>query len=289
MRSVLTKWTMGIVIGIDVGGSTTKIVGLEGERIKNPMFVRATDPVTSLFGAFGRYLYDNDIPLSSVEKVVLTGVGSAYISQPLYGLPTAKTDEFLANGLGAQYLTSLDKLIVVSMGTGTSFVKVDGGKIEHIGGIGVGGGTIQGLSRLLLKTRDIQTVVSLALKGDITNINLQIKDICNIALPGLPLDATASTFGKAEANASEEDIAAGIIYMVLQCIGQSVILAALNSDIHDFVLIGNLTKLPQCESIFHRLEEMYGGRFLKPDYAEYRTAIGAALAYINKRDYLSIE
>lgn len=277
---------MGIVIGIDVGGSTTKIVGIDGKDIKNPMFVRATDPVTSLFGAFGKYLYDNDIALSAVEKIMLTGVGSAYINQPLYGLPTAKTDEFLANGLGAQYLTRLDKLIVVSMGTGTSFVKVEGEKIEHIGGIGIGGGTVLGLSKLLLKTQDIRQVVQLALKGDITNINLQIQDICNIPLPGLPLDATASTFGKADANTSQEDVALGIIYMVLQCIGQSVILAALNSDIHDFILIGNLTKLPQCESIFPKLEAMYNTRFHIPEYAEYRTAIGAALTYINKREYM---
>ena len=284
----INKKVMGIVIGIDVGGSTTKIVGIDGKEIRNPMFVRATDPVTSLFGAFGKYLYDNDILLSAIEQVMLTGVGSAFINQPLYGLPTAKTDEFLANGLGAQYMTQLDKLIVVSMGTGTSFVKVDGTKIEHIGGIGIGGGTVLGLSRLLLKTQDFHQVVTLALKGSITNINLQIKDICNIPLPGLPLDATASTFGKADANASQEDVALGIIYMVLQCIGQSVILAALNSDIHDFVLIGNLTKLPQCKDIFPRLEDMYGGRFHIPDYAEYRTAIGAALTYINKRNYFNI-
>lgn len=279
---------MGIVIGIDVGGSTTKIVGIDGQEIKNPMFVRATDPVTSLFGAFGKYLYDNDIPLSAVEKVMLTGVGSAYIDQPLYSLPTAKTDEFLSNGLGAQYLTQLNKLIVVSMGTGTSFVKLEGNKIEHIGGIGIGGGTVLGLSKLLLKTQDIRQVVQLALKGDITNINLQIQDICNIPLPGLPIDATASTFGKADANSSQEDVALGIIYMVLQCIGQSVILAALNSEIRDFILIGNLTKLPQCKEIFPKLETMYNTRFHIPEYAEYRTAIGAALTYIYRREYRKI-
>ena len=106
---------MGIVIGIDVGGSTTKIVGVEDKKIKNPMFVKATDPVTSLFGAFGKYIYNNNISLSNIEKVILTGVGSAYIDQPLYGLPTAKTDEFLANGPGAQYNTGLDNPLVVSM------------------------------------------------------------------------------------------------------------------------------------------------------------------------------
>ena len=38
---------MGIVIGIDVGGSTTKIVGVEDKKIKNPMFVKATEPLYS--------------------------------------------------------------------------------------------------------------------------------------------------------------------------------------------------------------------------------------------------
>ncbi len=89
--------------------------------------------------------------------VVSMGTGTSFvrvITQPLYGLPTARVDEFLANGLGAQYMTKLNKLIVVSMGTGTSFVKVDGNNVRHIGGIGIGGGTILGLSRLMLKTQE---------------------------------------------------------------------------------------------------------------------------------------
>ena len=174
---------MGVVIGIDVGGSTTKIVGVENKSIQSPMFVKATDPVTSLFGAFGKYIYDNGITLPEIEMVMLTGVGSAFIDQPLYGLPTAKTDEFLANGLGAKYTASLENLIVVSMGTGTSFVKVEGPHIQHIGGIGIGGGTLLGLSRLLLKTQDIHLIAEMARKGTLTNIDLQIQDICNRPLP----------------------------------------------------------------------------------------------------------
>ncbi len=222
---------MGIVIGIDVGGSTTKIVGVEDKKIKNPMFVKATDPVTSLFGAFGKYIYDNNISLSNIEKVILTGVGSAYIDQPLYGLPTAKTDEFLANGLGAQYNTGLDSLLVVSMGTGTSFVKVQGSTIEHIGGLGIGGGTILGLSKLLLKTHDFHQIASLAEHGSLNDIDLHIRDITPHPLPGLPLDVTASIFGKADANAKVEDIALGIVHMVLQTIGQGAVFASLNGDI----------------------------------------------------------
>ena len=274
---------MGVVIGIDVGGSTTKIVGIAGDRIQNPIFVKAGDPLTSLFGAFGKYIYDNNIDLAEVEKVVLTGVGSAYIDQPLYGLPTAKIDEFLANGLGAQYRLGLDRLLVASMGTGTSFVRVEGERIEHIGGLGIGGGTILGLSKLMLKTADFRQIVALAEVGSLDGIDLRIRDITPHPLPGLPLDVTASIFGKADTNARAEDIALGILHMVLQTVGQGAVFASMNSGIHDIVLIGNLTRLSQCEPIFSRLEDIYHVHFIVPKYAEYRTAIGAALGYIRKR------
>ena len=249
-----------MIIGIDVGGSTTKIVGVKDGEIRNPMFVTAKDPVTSLFGAFGKYIYDHSIQLSEVEQVMLTGVGSSYIQQPL----------------------GLDRLMVVSMGTGTSFVKVEREKIRHVGGIGIGGGTLMGLSRLLLHTQDILWVSELAGKGNLQNVDLQIQDICQTSLPGLPLDATASLLGKLDNNVSPEDLALGLMHMVLQSIGQAAVLSALEMGIRDFVLIGNLTQLPQCRPVFDTIAQMYDVRFIIPANAEYQTAIGAALAYIKK-------
>ena len=234
---------MGIVIGIDVGISTTKIVGLSDRQVISPIRITAADPVTSLYGAFGKYLHDNNISLGDVEQVMVTGVGSSYINEPVYGLPTGKTDEFIADGLGARFESGVDKAIVVSMGTGTSFVQCEGDNIQHIGGIGIGGGTLQGLSRVMLNTRDPQQIRSLAAQGDIHHINLSIGDISSQPLPGLPMDATASLFSKAQYNAPKEDIALGIITMVLQTIGSAAIL-------------------------FHI-----------PKYAEFCTAIGAALYY----------
>ena len=150
---------MKISIGIDVGISTTKIVGIREGKVIKPLRIKATDPVTSLYGAFGKYLYDNRIDLSEVERVMLTGVGAHYIDKPVYGLPTAKADEFLADGLGAQFESKLQRMIVVSMGTGTSLVLCDGNEIRHIGGIGIGGGTLSGLSRLLLQTDNINEIL----------------------------------------------------------------------------------------------------------------------------------
>lgn len=274
---------MGIIIGIDVGISTTKIVGVDNTgNVISPLRIKATDPVTSLYGAFGKYLYDNNIQLNDVERVMLTGVGSAYINSPIYGLPTDKADEFIADGLGAEYDTTLKRMIVVSMGTGTSLVKCDNGQIQHIGGLGIGGGTLQGLARVMLQTEDIQQVSDLAIHGDISNINLLIGDISAKPLPGLPMDATASLFGKAMSNAQREDIALGIIYMILQSIGSGAILSSLGTNIKDFVLIGNLTLLPQCKIIFPAMEKLYGVKFRIPKHSQFSTAIGAALDYYNK-------
>ena len=156
-----------MVIGIDVGISTTKIVGINKEGdVVSPIRIKATDPVTSLYGAFGKYLYDNKIRLEDIERVMITGVGSAYINSPVYGLPTEKAEEFIADGLGARYETGINRMLVVSMGTGTSLVQCDGDDIRHIGGLGLGGGTLAGLSRIMLQTDDIKQVVSLAMQGN---------------------------------------------------------------------------------------------------------------------------
>ena len=274
---------MKTAIGIDVGISTTKIVGIRDGKVVSPLRIKATDPITSLYGAFGKYLYDNKIELQDVERVMLTGVGAAYIDKPVYGLPTEKAEEFIADGLGAQFESHLQRMIVVSMGTGTSLVACDGHDIRHIGGIGIGGGTLSGLSRLLLKTDDVRQISALALQGDVSNINLLIGDISAHPLPGLPMDATASLFANAQANASGEDVALGLICMVLQAIGSASVLSALNSEIKDFVMIGNLTLLPQCKFLFPAMEKLYGVHFIIPKYSEFCTAIGAALSYTQNK------
>ena len=51
------------VIGIDVGGSTTKIVCVSNGKMLAPMQVKATDPLTSVYGAFGKYLSEEGLTL----------------------------------------------------------------------------------------------------------------------------------------------------------------------------------------------------------------------------------
>ena len=117
---------MKVVIGIDVGGSTTKIVGFkkDGDKISliEPQFVRATDPVTSAYGAFGKFTLQNDISLDGIDCVMMTGAGAATIDKPIYSVSCNAVSEFSCIGQGGLYLSGLDEAIVVSMGTGTALL-----------------------------------------------------------------------------------------------------------------------------------------------------------------------
>lgn len=271
---------MSIVVGIDIGGSTTKIAGFKGSEMLVPVQISADNPVASLFGAFGKFLYDNCLELSDITQVNLTGVGASAINQKIYGLPTFKVDEFSANGVGGGYFAGdKEEFMVVSMGTGTSFVGVKNNIPRHLGGIGIGGGTITGLSRIILNTNDAHKIKELAKAGEVGNVDLRIGDISKNPLPGLDLDITASNFGKATSRANCEDKAAGIVHMVIETICQTAVLIANGIDIKDFVLIGNLTNFPGCEEVCRMIKTMYPDvNFIIPKDGEYGTAIGTALA-----------
>ena len=277
---------MGVVIGIDVGGSITKIVGFLGERNESekkliePLFVRATDPITSIYGAFGKFTEVNNLELSDIDKIMITGVGSSFVSKPIYSLPCEVTPEFKCIGLGGLYLSQLDDAIIASLGTGTALVHAIRGKEPvYLGGTGVGGGTLMGLSKKLLGMDDIKHVQEVASSGDLNKIDLKIKDITQKDIvPGFSDRMTASNFGNISDLASKNDIALGIINMVFETIGMVSIFAARNHSIKDIVLTGNLTSVNQASEIFNTLNNMFGVNFIIPKYSQFGTVIGAALS-----------
>lgn len=269
---------MGNIIGIDVGGSTTKIVGFdENKKMISPLFVRASDQLASVYGAFGKFTDTNGISLSDVDKVMMTGVGSSFLADRLYGIATEHVSEFECVGKGGLYLSGLDKAIIVSMGTGTSIVHAEKGKkIEYMGGTGVGGGTVIGLSKKMLGISDIGNLMDVASEGDIENIDLRIRDITKKDI-GLSSYMTASNFGKVSDIATKGDLALGIINMVFESIGMLAVFAARSKNTPDVVLTGNLTRLPQASSIAEIFSTLFSLNFIIPENAEFATSIGAAL------------
>ncbi|MDD6311941.1 MAG: pantothenate kinase [Firmicutes bacterium] len=278
---------MGIIIGIDVGGSTTKICGFtdDGKKLIKPLFVKATDPLASVYGAFGKFTQINDIPLENVSEVRVTGVGSSFITTDLFERKTKHVEEFNAIGLGGLHLSGLRRAIVVSMGTGTATVMADADKdsLVYLGGTGVGGGTLLGLSKKMLNMQDISLISELAETGSLDNVDLRISDITqkNI-IPTLPVETTASNFGKLSDIASKGDIALGIINMIFETIGMIAVFASRSYGISDIVLTGNLAAIKQAKPTFEGLGHMFSTNFLIPDIAEFGTVIGAALTYFRE-------
>ena len=217
---------MSAVIGIDVGGSTTKIVGYtDGGKLISVLKVEAADPLTSAYGALGKFINENNLTLPEVKQIILTGVGSSLFKKEVYGIPTSKVDEFEAIGLGGLALSGKQEGLIVSMGTGTAFVRAGKDGIRHIGGSGVGGGTVLGLCSKLCGATSFKTVVEMAAGGSLQRVDLNIGDISKGIIPTLSADTTASNFGKMEDGASHNDLAIGILNMAFQTIGRMAVLA----------------------------------------------------------------
>ena len=112
---------MNVVIGIDVGGSTTKIVGYQADGTLIAMGkVEAADPLTSAYGALGKFINENNLALTDVCQIILTGVGASLFTKDVYGIPTRTVNEFEAIGLGGLALSGKKEGLIVSMGTGTA-------------------------------------------------------------------------------------------------------------------------------------------------------------------------
>ena len=66
--------------------------------------------------------------------------------------------------------------------------------------------------------------------------------------------------------------------MVFETIGMLSIFAARNHGVRDVVLTGNLSRVPQAETVFSTLNRMFDMNFVIPEYSAFGTVIGAALA-----------
>ena len=274
------------IIGIDVGGSTTKIVGFDlsekKAKLLSPIFVKADDPITSIYGAFGRFTLENGISLPEIESVLMTGVGASHISEPIYSLRCENVNEFTSTGLGGLYLSGLSEAIVVSMGTGTAMIHAKktekGTDITYLGGTGVGGGTLVGLSRQMLGIDDISHLAELCEGGDLNNVDLRIKSLSKKkTYENINDELTAANFGNLSDLATKNDIALGLCNMVAETIGMMSVFAARSYGLKDIVLIGNLSTIPPISETILAFNETFGVNFIIPELSQYGTVIGAAL------------
>lgn len=255
-------------LGIDIGASALK---LAAARDGSLIFKRYINGQPDLIEA----LESSGIDQSRLNKIAITGVGADRSGAERLTAPYELVREFDAIGAGGRILAGREKLVVASIGTGTAYVSVDGGKISHLGGTGVGGGALLGLSRLV-GFDSAEAVIKAALDGDLAKVDLSIGDV----LPGANLmdpRITAANLAKISPDATRNDWAAGIVNLVLQVVGSMALFAARAAGVATVVTTGALAASECAQINFHNFQKIYDVEFLIPPHAECATAFGAAM------------
>ena len=265
-----------MIIGIDSGSSAVKIIAQNEERqIIHKLMINKMP----IMKALEIFINKEKTKTNEISKIVLTGVGKDEIKGNIYDIPTIKVDEFVAIGTGGLYLANQKKALVVSIGTGTAFVIAEGKRFKHIGGTGVGGGTLLNLCKKFGSIETFPEINEAIKKASLKNIDLRIEDATTTEIKTLPKDTTLSNFGKLNENASKEDLILGFVNMALETIGVMAVFAAKNNAKKNIIITGNVATMPYINTVLKRIEKLHKDvKFIIPKQAEYATIIGAIKA-----------
>ena len=268
-----------MIIGIDIGSTTTKAVSIENGKFSGKIKTKALDAVTAATGAFGKIVLENGIKINDIERIEITGAGASKIKDDIFGISTGKVNEIEAIGIGGMFLSGMKNIIITNIGTGTVIIEAGDRGILHFGGSGVGGGTILGLARKMLPTAKFSGIMELAKTGKLKQVDLLLSDITDTSISFLNGESTAANFGKVHDSANSNDLALAIINMVYQVIGVLSVFAARARNTGQVIVTGNGSDNKIGQKVLADISSMYGIEFIYPEFAEYTTAIGAALKY----------
>lgn len=260
------------VISIDIGGTNTHGVIVENRKIKFETVEDGnnSEHILKCFNTLKENAGSTDF------KLILTGGGSRKVKNNFFPIPFKVVDEILAIGKGGVYLSKNKDVFVVNIGTGTAFVSVKAGKIGHVGGTGIGGGTISGLAKLMLKMNP-DNLEKIA-KVSRTNLDITVKDIVGGDLDKIPGNATASNFGKAREKEDATAIAASLLNMIGETIGVMAYFAAKSVGQEEKILLcGRVAKNSILNRRIIETVKMFGGKAEIPEKAEYCAAIGTVI------------
>ncbi len=223
-------------IGIDAGGTLIKIaIENEGERSFKVYQTTELETVAEWL---------NQQPCQDIH---ITGGNAKTLSERL--TCNAQTYiEFDAAAQGVQIFLEeqdihIDRYIFTNVGTGTSLHLTDGLEQERVGGIGTGGGMIQGLGYLLTGITEYATLTNLALKGNRDIIDLKVKHIYKNDTPPISGELTAANFGHVLLNIDQNFTDADKLASVIGVVGESITTVAIHvareHQVKDVVYIGS--------------------------------------------------
>ncbi len=257
-----------MIIGIDFGSTTTKIVLMDGMNVIENYRIEKDDSYEAVL---------KSMDLSKVTKIMAVGAGASFIDGDILGIKTEKVEEFQAVALGGFFLSGLEECIVVSLGTGTSFLYVNKEMREHAGGTGIGGALLAALAKTGQDITNVNEFLELAKKGDINNSDLLIKDISKIDIGSLYGDVTAANMAKIDKNSAPCDYAYGVCNLVFQNVGVMAVMADKLYKTGNIVVMGSIGQSDIAKKCFGEVGKLFNYNFIVPENAVYGVAIGAVL------------
>jgi type II pantothenate kinase len=277
----LKKETIRMNIGIDAGGTLIKIAYMENNSLQLIKFPSSglEDAASWING------HDN-------ANLCITG-GKAALLNASMKRKAAEIVEFDATCQGVQVL--LEKYgihetsyVITNVGTGTSIHLVDHNSQQRIGGTGVGGGTLLGLSRLLTGLSDYEAIIKGAADGLRDRIDLKVSHIYEGAEPPIPGDLTASNYGNVLRELSDhpytkEELLASVVGLVGETVATVSVLAAGQRGVSTIIFIGSsFIRNELLKEVVQRYTKLRGAVPLFLDNGEYSGAIGALKHTIRK-------
>ncbi|HEU4741095.1 MAG TPA: Fumble domain-containing protein [Meiothermus sp.] len=276
----------GLRIGIDFGLTNTDVVLVRGGKLLEHWVLHHAGPASEAL--LHKALAAGNREIGELEAIAATGGLHRTLPDEIEGVPIHKAGEAESVGRGGLALAGLEEALVVSAGTGTAMIAARGREAQHLTGSAVGGGTLLGLSKLLIGTSHPLEIAHLAALGDPAEVDSTLKDVIGGGIGHLPASATAVNFGKVGnllASPQREDIAAGLVVMVGQVIGVIALNAAKAAGLREVVVVGHLPDLEPIRKAILAVWEFYQAepRPLIPKRRGAATALGAVLATADQR------
>ena len=237
-----------IHLGIDFGISKTKVVSKKINKPVSSLLVPyklfCETYQTSRIGELEPFVFDviekHSKSNLSFKKIGVTGGKHTTLPDEINNIKIIKKNEIDAIADGAKKVSGKSaNFLVLSCGSGTAFVAVKDGKNIHLGGTGLGGGTILGLSSLIINEDDPEKINTLSILGS-NKADLILKDVISGPIGNLPEDATAVHFGnlKELQKLSDSDLSKSIINLVAINISRLASATAISAGLNKLVIIG---------------------------------------------------
>ena len=269
-----------MIAAFDFGITNTDLV-IKDQRIKFLSVPSPFDRKNRDFDVTERHVIEIleklDINIKEISSIGVTGGKSADLPDRICDVPITKVNEIDAIGKGARslYKISEESSLVVSSGTGTACVHIQNTATNHLGGISVGGGMLEGLSNLLVNIPHGVKINNFAEKGNRKILDVMIGEAVN-EIGNLNAEITAANFAKArnESTNSIEDISASLCNMVGEVIGTVAYLNALLVGSNKAYFLGRTSMLSEVKKGIDARLALAGIEGIYDDNRAFGNAIG---------------